>query len=273
MTRDTVVKVKNLSCISGKRCLLKDINWEVKKGDRWVVFGMNGCGKTTLLSIIAGFKDYNKGELEVLGESYTPKNTLAIRKKIGWVSSSFFDKYYHQEIALDIVLSGIFGSLGIGYSVTNRDIIRAKELLSELRLGDKINSPFDLMSKGEQQNVLIARALVSNPEILVLDEPGTGLDVFAREYLLSTVKDLSINTDMTIIYVTHYTEEILDVFDQSLLLKYGQVYAKGLTKDIFNDKTISSFLNYPVRVNQEREHYSISMEVQSRISDMLVRSR
>ena len=178
---------------------------------------MNGSGKTTLLSIIAGFRGYTSGSVNVFGSPYTEENILEKRKRVGWISSSFFDTYYQREAVLNIVLSGISGKLGMNrWAVTNDDIKRAKSLLIELGLKDKMHRTFDLLSKGERQNVLIARALISDPELLILDEPGTGLDVFAREYMLATVRALAANKERTIIYVTHYTEEILDIFD-----KYG----------------------------------------------------
>lgn len=181
---DLVIDTENLSLKAGYRYLLNDINWQVKRGEHWLVFGMNGCGKTTLLSILAGFKQPTRGNVRVLGEAYTADNILEMRKKIGWVSSSFFDQIYSREAALDVVLSGKFGTVGLGMNICDTDIKKAKLLLKELHLEGKIYRPFHLMSKGERQNVLIARALIGNPEILMLDEPCTGLDIGAREYLL-----------------------------------------------------------------------------------------
>lgn len=264
-----VIKTKGLGCKSGYKFILKNIDWEVEKGQHWVVFGMNGSGKTTLLSIVAGFKDHTHGELEVLGEQYNDENILEIRKKIGWISGSFFDKCLARETVLDIVLSGKLATLGIDSTINDLDVIRAKALLTELRLKSKINYPFDLLSKGERQNVLIARALMPNPEILILDEPCTGLDVFAREYLLSTIRDLALTTDVTIIFVTHYTEEILDVFKNCLLLKDGKIYAKDTTEKLFDSEHLSQFLNYPVEVRWENNRISVSLEVDSHIKELL----
>ncbi len=267
---ETIIKATNLSCKSGYRCLLKDINWEVKKGEHWVVFGMNGSGKTTLLSAVAGFKKYTHGNLKVFGEEYNQENILKFRQRIGWVSSSFFDNYYTRESAMNIVLSGKFGTLGIEYDITERDIKKAQALLSELHLDGKFDQPFNMMSKGERQNVLIARALFFNPDILVLDEPGTGLDIFAREHLLNTVRDLAENTDIAIIYVTHYTEEILDIFQHCLLLRNGRVFNKGLTKDLFNSEIMTDFLGYPVEVNwRDGQFIEFKVEVYSKVRGLL----
>lgn len=267
-----IISLRELSHKAGSRYLLQDITWYINKGDHWVVFGMNGSGKTTLLTILAGFKPYTHGSLTVFGEPYTEDNVLEIRKRIGLVSASFFDQYYTKESALDIVLSGKFGTLGIRYDVNDEDIIKAKRLLVELHLGDKIDQLFNMMSKGERQNVLIARALFSNPDILILDEPCTGLDVYAREHLLNTVRDLAENTEIAIIYVTHYTEEIIDVFDQCLLLRNGYCYAQGKTQEIFNTESLSDFLRYPVEVTVvEDEKIYVTMDIKSNVRDLMLR--
>ena len=145
---DTVIKARNLCCKSGKRYLLNQINWEVKRGEHWLIFGLNGSGKTTLLSTIAGFQRATSGELEVLGQTYSNETILQLRRKIGWVSSSFFDKYLKEEAVLDIVLSGLFGTLGIAADISAADVRRAKALLKELRMDGKMNRSFASLSKG-----------------------------------------------------------------------------------------------------------------------------
>ncbi|MBR5319304.1 MAG: ATP-binding cassette domain-containing protein [Peptococcaceae bacterium] len=264
-----VVKAEHLSCQSGRRYLIHDINWEIEKGDHWIVFGMNGCGKTTLLSIIAGFKGETAGKLEVFGEAYNEKNIFSHRKRIGWVSSSFFDKYLSWESAMDIVLSGVSGTLSLSKDITNDDVKRAKLLLKKLRLGNKMAQPFALMSKGERQCVLIARALISNPEILILDEPGTGLDIYAREYVLQAIADLAETTDMTIIYVTHYVEEILPMFDKTILMKDGYIVDQGKTGEMFDNDSISRLLGYPVVAAQDAMgNVRVKLEVESTFRDL-----
>ena len=258
---ELLIEAKNLSCQAGYQYLLRDINWQVRHGEQWVVFGRNGCGKTTLLSIIAGYKGYSSGELKIFGEEYTSENILRLRKKIGWISSSFFDKYSTTETVLDIVLSGLFGTLGLLFEIDNEPIIKARNLLIELGLESKIMSPFDLLSKGERQQVLIARAFISNPEILILDEPGTGLDALARERLLATIKELADAQKTTIIYVTHYPEEILPSFDKCLLLRQSAIYRLGETKDLFTSEIMSDFFNYPVLVSREDdERYDFTID-------------
>lgn len=264
-----VIELQNLGMQSGKKYLLKDITWQVEKGQHWLVFGMNGCGKTTLLSIIAGFRKYTHGQLKVNGAKYTDKTVLEKRSHIGFVSSSFFDRYYKKEEALDIVLSGKYGTFGLVPCVSDQDVILAKTLLEELNLSTKISQPYDLMSRGEKQNVLIARAFMSNPDILLLDEPCTGLDILNRNHLLNTVRDIAANTNTTIVYVTHYTEEILDIFQHTLLLKNGRIFAKGKTKDIFQADLMTRFLGYPVQIQYQPNHVLLETNVSSKVYQII----
>jgi len=219
--------------MAGNRYLLKKIDWDIKQNENWLLFGLNGSGKTTLLSVIAGYGNYTSGTVEVLGMEYTEDTTQYIRSRIGFVSSSFFTKYFKYETVLHVVLSGLTGTLGVNFKISNQDVIRAKKLLTELEVEDKANQAFQELSKGEQQKVLIARALVANPEILILDEPSTGLDLYARDKMLRFIKKIA-DEDITIIYVTHYLEEVVETFDQCLVLKEGEIYAKGRTEEILN---------------------------------------
>lgn len=231
---NNVIHIENLNFMAGNRYLLKKIDWDIKQHENWLLFGLNGCGKTTLLSVIAGYGNYTSGTVEVLGKEYSEDTTQQIRSKIGFVSSSFFTKYFKYETVLHVVLSGLTGTLGVNFKISNQDVIRAKKFLIELGVEDKANQPFQELSKGEQQKVLIARALVANPEILILDEPSTGLDLYARDKMLRFIKKIA-NEDITIIYVTHYLEEVVADFDQCLVLKEGEIYAKGKTEEILKD--------------------------------------
>lgn len=248
-----IIETNNLCCKAGRRYLLKDISWQIRPGEHWVVYGMNGSGKTTLLSIIAGFRHFTSGQVKIFGQEYQNDNILSIRQKIGFVSSSFFDQHYTRESVLDVVLSGKHGILGREWDTTLEDAAYAKALLTHLHLADKINRPFDMLSKGERQNVLIARALISKPEILILDEPCNGLDVYNREYLFNTIDRLASAKKMTLIYVTHYIEEISDSFTKSIFLRNGFVYTQGPTEALFTQEVLSDFLGYHVQVFRDAD--------------------
>ena len=265
-----VVELEHLSCKMGQSYLLKDITWEVMPGENWVVYGLNGSGKTTLLSIIAGYKNYTTGKLKVFGEKYDENNVLALRRRIGWVSGSFYDKHYTKESVLDIILSGKFGTLSLNYGVNLDDVVLAQKIARELGIGELLSHSFDMLSKGQRQNVMIARALMSNPELLILDEPCSGLDVYNREHLFQSIRQLSEIEGMAIIYVTHYTEEIIEVFDQALLLRAGRIFDKGRVDELFQSKSLQEFLGYPVGVERGANgKIYLEVEAKSNISEIV----
>lgn len=250
---DVLINVEQLCCKSGRRYLLNHVNWQVKKGEQWAVFGLNGCGKTTLLSIIAGFRKYTSGNVELFGEQITDDNILQIRQRIGWVSSSFFDSYYKNESALNIILAGKTGTLGLDYSIDVEDVKRAKKYLNQIGLGDKCNMPFYTLSKGERQNILLIRALLTKPEILILDEPCSGLDIVARERVLQTVKRIIDQKTTSVIYVTHYAEELMNEFTHVMLLKKGKIFAQGKSDACLQSSMMGDFLEMPVHVDRDAQ--------------------
>ena len=267
---ETIIEAHKLSIKVWHRYLLNDVNWKVNRGENWVVFGMNGSGKTTLLSLVAGYRAQTSGELKVFGEAYSNENALEIRKKIGWVSASFYDKLYSRESVLDIILSGVFGTVGIRGNVADEDVILAKKLLKEFHIEDKMNRSFATLSKGERQSVLLARALISKPEILILDEPCTGLDICNREHLFSLIRKLSADRNITIIYVTHYVEEILDIFEHAIFLKHGLIAANGTVEEVFSSEKFSKLIEYPIEIYRDAHGVlKTSANVPSNILDII----
>lgn len=266
---ETVLELQDVCLKSGKRYLLNHLNWTIKKGEHWLVFGMNGCGKTTLLSTIAGFQSPSSGTVTIMGEQYTRDNIFALRKRVGFISSSFFDRYYSTEEVLQIVLSGLTGTLNIDDSIKDEDVRYAKALLRELRMGDKMYRPFQVLSKGERQCVLIARALVSRPDILVLDEPGTGLDVYAREHMMNTVRDLAENGDVTVIYVTHYPEEVQPFLGKTMLMRNGRAFAMGDTETTFTGEKCSALLNESLLIHRsDTGRYEMHIQAPSSLAEL-----
>jgi len=247
-----VIQMKNLSFRSGSNHILQNINWTVQQGDHWVLYGMNGSGKTTLLSIIAGFQHYTSGSLTVLGINYDSDEPVSgNQNKIGFVSSSFFDKYLTKESVLNVVLSGKFGTLGLDADITLVDVKRAKALLEELHMEHKMYCTYNILSKGERQSVLLARALIGNPEILVLDEPFSGLDIYNRICFQKKVKELAQNPKLTILYVTHYAEEIdRTIFNKCILLNSGRIFAQGLLDDMLSSKKLNKLIGHGITVSE-----------------------
>ena len=251
----SLIELQNISSKAGQKYLLHDVNWQVKQGERWIVFGENGSGKTTLLSVIAGYKKYTAGFMKLFGESYQQAKVLEYRKKIGLVSTSFFSRILRNESVQNIVLSGKTGTLGIGAFLSNLDLVRSRQLMEKFRISTKKDMPFYLLSKGEQQSVLLARAFMGKPELLLLDEADSGLDYVARIRLYEFLNMYAIETDSTIITVTHYPDEIPDFYEHCLLMKRGRVYRHGRISEIFRSEIFTDFLQYPVEVKKQTQGY------------------
>ena len=257
-----LLKTENLGLKKGSKYILKDINWEIQSGDNWVLFGLNGCGKTTLLSILAGYQSGNEGYNCLFDEKVDKNNFLQLRKRIGFVSSSFFDRYMKKELVTDIVLAGKFGTLGIAGEIADEDIQKAKSLSRMLGIEKKMRYPYDCLSKGQQQRVLIARAMMNEPEILLLDEPCSGLDMIARETFLHNIQDLAERNRMAIVYVTHHTEEILPFFNKAALMKDGELVEKGELEEVFSQEILEKFFGVKTSILWTDQHFFINLDLQ-----------
>ena len=238
---EPIIHAQNLCKKVGQRYLLQDITWQVQPGEHWCVLGLNGCGKTTLLSILAGYKQPTSGSLTILGQTYAEANIFALRKRVGLVSSSFFGNIFARESLLHVVLSGLCGGLNVDGTVTLGHVRQAKALLAHFHLAQRCDQPFGQLSKGEQQNVLIARVLLPQPEILLLDELTSGLDVHARAQILATLDQIMAQTKATVINVTHYPDEITAGFGQCLLLEAGRIYASGPSQQYLEPAVLNDF--------------------------------
>ncbi|NLM26218.1 MAG: ABC transporter ATP-binding protein [Firmicutes bacterium] len=244
--------MEQVSLIRDGVTLLDSIDWEVKAGEHWAIIGLNGSGKTLMLNIVNGYLFPSRGQVEVLGKKFGTYDLRQLRKSIGWVSSSLQERLYGEELALAIVLSGKHATIGLYEEPTQEDVDQAADLLRMLGALEVAHRPYRTLSQGEKQKILIARALINQPKLLVLDEPCTGLDVFAREQILETIETISLAPQSpTLLYVTHHIEEILPIFSHTLLLRKGQVFQSGQTKELLNTATFSKFLQTDVQVRWE----------------------
>jgi iron complex transport system ATP-binding protein len=240
--------------------LLKDIHWKVKKGEHWTLFGLNGAGKTALLNLLNAYEFPTEGKMNVLGKTFG-KSPLGeqLRTKIGLVSSSLQQKFYPEDSAYEIVLSGGFASIGLYETPTDEMRGKAILLLKELGCIDYADRNYETLSQGEKQRVLIARALMAEPQLLILDEPTNGLDFIARENLLEAIEKIVLRENApTILYVTHHVEETLPIFTNTLLLKKGKVFSSGRTKEMISSDTLTSFFNVAVDVLWKNERPLLS---------------
>ncbi|MNW40568.1 putative ABC transporter ATP-binding protein YlmA [compost metagenome] len=249
-----MIDVRNVTWTRGALTLLNDVIWRVNEGEHWALLGLNGSGKTTLLNMITGYLWPTKGSISVLGERYGDVDLRELRKSIGWVSSSLQEKLHRTDRTQYVVISGKHATIGLYDELDDQDLERAKELMETLGCAHLWDREYQTCSQGEKQKLLIARALMANPRVLILDEPCNGLDLFSRERLLDSIRDLSEREDTpTLIYVTHHTEEILPVFSHTLLLRRGEVVNSGLTSDLMTTEVLSSFFEAPVDVERHGE--------------------
>jgi iron complex transport system ATP-binding protein len=256
-----VIDLKNVSWKRENTYILQDITWSVSPGEHWVIMGLNGSGKTSLLNIINGYMWPTRGEVRVLGKKFGEYDLRKLRQSIGWVSSSMQEKLYKNETVENIVLSGKVASMGLLYEKPGEeDYQKAYDLLGQMGCGGMEKRIYESLSQGEKQRVLIARALMASPKLLILDEPATGLDIFAREQLLERIQDMGNQPDgPTLLYVTHHIEEVVPVFQHVLLLKDGQVYGSGHTKEWVTKERLSRFFGTEVEVIWRKERAWMQM--------------
>jgi iron complex transport system ATP-binding protein len=255
-----IIHMKNVSWISDSKYILKEINWTVNSGEHWAIIGLNGSGKTSLLNMVNGYIWPSKGEISILGKEFGKYDMRELRKKIGWVSSSLQEKLYGMETAEEIVLSGKDATISLYNKPKAKVRQRALLILKQFQCEHLANQPYRTLSQGEKQKVLIARALISSPRLLIMDEPCAGLDIFAREQVLSLMEDIVRHEPSpTLIYVSHHLEEILPVFTHALLLCRGKVHSLGKTREVLTRENLSDFLGMPLHVQWRNDRLWIRM--------------
>ncbi|MUT66698.1 ABC transporter ATP-binding protein [Paenibacillus sp. NEAU-GSW1] len=244
-----IIDIKQANWERSDTSILSDINWQVHEGEHWCLLGLNGSGKTTLLNMINGYIWPTAGQISVLDKKFGEYDLRELRKSIGWVSTSLQQKLYASETALRIVLSGKFATIGLYDRTDENDEAHALSLMENLGCASLAKRIYDTLSQGQRQRILIARALMAEPKLLILDEPCTGLDLFAREQLLGMINRVVARQHApTVIYVTHHVEEILPCFNKTLLLKDGQVFDSGRTEEVLTSERMSAFFDVPVEV-------------------------
>src|SRR5256884_3962914 len=237
---ETVLEVCRLHIRRGRTTILHRVSWSVRRGQHWVILGANGSGKTSLLSALTGYLTPSSGEIGVLGRRYGETDWRELRKQIGLVSSSVRQMMSGSEPALDTVVSGKHALIDFRGRITRADRARASRILKQIDCGHLEERPWAVLSQGERQRVLIGRALMANPTVLILDEPCAGLDPVAREHFLRFLERLGRKRSApTVVLVTHHVEEIMPVFSHVLLLKAGQVLAAGKKQDVLRSQVLS----------------------------------
>lgn len=248
----TIIDIEGVYWERDGKSILNNVRWRVTRGEHWALLGLNGSGKTTLLNIVSGYVWPTAGRVSVLGHEYGSVDLRELRKRIGWVSSAFEERLDHRDKALHVVVSGLHASIGLFEKPAPDQLEHALRLMEGLDCRHVAHRPYATCSHGEKQKVLIARALMAEPELLILDEPCTGLDFVARESLLQTVARLARAEDgPTLVYVTHHPEEIVPEFTHTLLLRSGTVTAQGWTEQVLTGAALSEAFGVSVQVIRE----------------------
>jgi len=211
------------------RWILDEIDWTVRVGERWAIVGPNGSGKTTLLRVAATYLWPSRGSVAVLGERIGATDARPLRRRIGFVSAALAAEIEGRLVALDVVLSARHAALAPWWDpFTAADLDRARAALARLGVAELADRTFDTLSSGERQRVLIARTLMTDPELILLDEPAAGLDLGAREALVERIATLAADRSVpAMALVTHHLEEIPPGFDRALVLRDGRTVAGG----------------------------------------------
>jgi iron complex transport system ATP-binding protein len=238
---DAVLQFADVTVRRGSATLLDRINWTVEEDERWAVLGANGAGKTTLLQIAAASLHPSSGEAYVLGERLGRVDVFELRPRIGLASAAMAQRIPPSEVVSDLVVSAGYSVIGRWREAYGRlDVRRAVALLDRFGVAALSERTYGTLSEGERKRVLIARALMTDPELLLLDEPAAGMDLGGREDLLRRLTRLAADPDApATVLVTHHVEELPPGITHVLLLRDGAVVMSGLTRDVLTDEHLS----------------------------------
>ena len=249
-----VLSLRDVTLVREGRAILDTVTWTVGASERWVVLGRNGCGKSTLMKIASLYLHPSSGEVDVLGETLGRTDVRSLRKRIGVASSGMADQLRSDLLAADVVMTAKNAALETWWhTYGDADRQRARDCLERMEIGRLADRSFATLSSGEKQRVLLARTLMPEPGLLILDEPTAGLDLAGREDLVRTLGVLAVGVDTpATVLVTHHVEEIPEGFTHVLMLREGRVLSAGTLDDVLTEANLSECFEMPLGL--ERRH-------------------
>jgi iron complex transport system ATP-binding protein len=253
-----ILSVQQLTIRRGETRILDDLSWTVQRGEHWVILGANGSGKTSLLSALTGYLSPTSGRISVLGQTFGESDWRELRTQVGLVSSSVRQMLPDHEPALITVISGKYAMIDYWGRIKTADRAAAARILRRVEVAHLADRRWEVLSQGERQRVLIGRALMAKPRLLILDEPCAGLDPVAREHFLAFLQRLGTQRGApALIFVTHHVEEIVPVFTHAVLLRQGRVLAFGEKRIVLNSANLSKTFDAPLRLGQKDGRYTL----------------
>ncbi len=255
---DTVIALDKVSVIRSGNHLVRDVSWQVELDERWVVLGPNGAGKSTVLNLAAGRLHPSRGTAHVLGERLGRTDVTELRTRIGLSTAAVAESIPPHEKVRDVVVTAAWSVVGRWReSYDPMDVRRATTLLDQLGMGPLAEREFGTLSEGERKRTQIARALMTDPELMLLDEPAAGLDLGGREELVARLAELAMDPDApALVLVTHHVEEIPPGFTHALLLREGSVIAQGLLGATLTADNLSKTFGLPLTVERLGDRFT-----------------
>jgi iron complex transport system ATP-binding protein len=257
-----ILEIKGLRITRGRNVILDNLHWRFNAGENWVILGANGSGKTSLLKALTGYLSPTAGEITLLGNRYGACDWRELRLMIGVVTSAFAASIPAAELAVETVMSGKFAQLDLWAPTTRADRVAARRILSDVGLEEIADRPWTYLSQGERQRVLIARALMARPRLLVLDEPCAGLDPVARENFLQFVEKFARKNrgprSAALLLVTHHVEEITPAFSHALLLRAGRALAAGARAEVLTAENLSTTFGAKLKLVRAGDRYRLT---------------
>jgi iron complex transport system ATP-binding protein len=241
--------------------LLEDVTWTVREGERWVILGPNGAGKTTLLQIAGARMHPTRGSVDVLGDRLGEVDVFELRPRIGLSSAAFAETLPAGERVGDVVLTAAYAVAGRWREkYDDMDYRRSGDLLAAFGVGHLAERTFGTLSEGERKRVQLARSLMTDPELVLLDEPAAGLDLGGRETLVRDLAELAMDRrSPVLVLVTHHVEEIPPGFSHALLLRRGRIVASGPISEVLTDETLSATFDLPLEVTNGGNRWGARM--------------